>query len=171
MHHRSAVSLLILAFFCLVPGRPVQANTTAADEQDSGLRPLLAMSLEELADLEISLATGTAKPLNQAPAVASVITRSDIERVGASSLAEALSGVPGLHVGSMFSHLSPHYSFRGIHTRLNPQVLILVDGQPITFGYNGPKNNIFSMPMAWSIESRWSAAPARRSTGPTPSPG
>jgi len=68
--------------------------------------------------------------------------------MGATSLEEALAGVPGLHVGAMFPYLTPRYSFRGIHTRLNPQVLFLIDGQPITFAYQGPKNQLFSMPMA-----------------------
>lgn len=106
------------------------------------------MSLEELVNLEVSLATGTAKPLSLAPSVASVITRSDIERMGATSLEEALAGVPGLHIGAMFPYLTPHYSIRGVHTRLNPQVLLLVDGQPMTFAYQGPKSQLSSMPMA-----------------------
>jgi len=125
---------------------PFSGNSAAAES--SNLSPLLAMNLEELVNLEVSLATGTAKPLNLAPSVASVITRSDIERMGATTLEEALAGVPGLHVGAVFPYLTGHYSFRGIHTRLNPQVLILIDGKPISFGYQGSKNQRFSMPMA-----------------------
>lgn len=109
---------------------------------------LLAMPLEELVNLEVSLATGTAKPLNLSPAVASVITRNDIERMGATSLEEVLETVPGLHVASMYPTLTPHYSIRGVHSRLNPQVLLLLDGKPMTFAYNGPRNRNFSMPLA-----------------------
>ena len=138
--------LLFSALAILLSWQPVRADS--APEDTSRLSPLLTMNLEELLNLEVSLATGTAKPLHLAPAVASVITRSDIERMGATSLEEALAGVPGLHIGAIYPYLTPHYSFRGIHTRLNPQVLFLIDGQPITFPYNGPKSQMFSMPMA-----------------------
>lgn len=147
MHCRGMAPLLLLTgLACFLLAQPVQA------EQENGeaarIAPLLALSLEELANLEVSLATGTAKPLKLAPAVASVITHSDIERMGTTSLEETLAGVPGLHVGAMFPYLRPHYSIRGVHSRLNPQVLFLVDGQPVTFSYNGPKNPVFSMPIS-----------------------
>jgi iron complex outermembrane receptor protein len=137
---------LVAGLSCFLLSQP----GLAAEESEgtSRLSPLLAMSLEELVSLDVSLATGSAKPLNLAPSVASVIIRSDIERMGATSLAEALAGVPGLHIGAMFPYLTPHYSIRGVHSRLNPQVLFLIDGKPITFANHGPKNQMFFMPMA-----------------------
>lgn len=72
-----------------------------------------------------------------APAVASVITAEDIEKMGATTLDEALETVPGLHVYPSFGSLVPGYTIRGIQTALNPQTLILVNGLPITTAYNG----------------------------------
>ncbi len=147
MHYRAMAPLLLFAVLAVI-ALPQPLLAESAPEETSRLSPLLAMSLEELGNLEVSLATGTAKQLRLAPSVASVITRSDIERMGATSLEEALAGVPGLHIGAMFPYLTPHYSIRGIHTLLNPHVLFLVDGQPVTFAYQGPKSHMFSIPMA-----------------------
>ena len=98
---------------------------------------------------EITLATGTSTPIRTAPAVASVITAADIERRGATTLDEALEAVPGLHiVPSGLDRLSTIYSIRGIHTRLNPQVLLLVNGIPYNSPYNGTRWPLFRMPVA-----------------------
>lgn len=80
----------------------------------------------------ISIATGRQQPIARAPAVASVLTARDIEAMGATDLDQALESVPGLHVSMSELASTPIYSFRGIHTRYNPQVLMLVNGIPIT---------------------------------------
>lgn len=60
--------------------------------------------------------------------------------MGATDLDQALESVPGLHVS--FSSLTngPIYSFRGIHTNYNPQVLVLVNGIPITNVFLGNRS-------------------------------
>ncbi|MCG2634773.1 MAG: TonB-dependent receptor, partial [Gammaproteobacteria bacterium] len=88
----------------------------------------------------VSIATGNMQPLNRAPAVATVITEQEIERMGARDLDEVLEAVPGLHVSRRAAGYNPVYSIRGIHTETNPQVLVLVNGIPITqiqFGDRG----------------------------------
>ena len=63
------------------------------------INPIYKLSLEQLLSVRtISIATGTSTPINQAPAVASVITAQDIEAMGATQLSEVLEQVPGLHV-------------------------------------------------------------------------
>lgn len=97
----------------------------------------------------VSIATGSAKPLRLAPAVASVITAQDIEEIGATTLDEALALVPGLYDGiSPFNRLNPNWSIRGISTDQTPQVLLLRDGVPITHFYNGARPNLFHLPVA-----------------------
>jgi len=88
------------------------------------------LSLEGLYALPfVSIATGTAVPLEKAPSVASLITASDIKAMGALTLDEALESVPGLHViPSALNRLSPIFSFRGMYTGQNPQVLFLLNG-------------------------------------------
>lgn len=96
----------------------------------------------------VSIATGTVKPLRLAPAVASVVTAEDIKDIGATTLDEALALVPGLYDGiSPFNRLNPNWSIRGIATDQTPQVLLLRDGVPITHFYNGARPNLFQLPV------------------------
>jgi outer membrane receptor protein involved in Fe transport len=109
---------------------------------------LLAMSLEELIEVEVTVATGTPKPLKLAPSVATVISAEEIKNIGARNINEALETVPGLHVGvSTKNAMSPIYSMRGIHTSLNPQVLMLMNGIPISMAFTGTRA-FFNMPVS-----------------------
>ena len=93
-------------------------------------------------------ATGSLKPVHLAPSVASVITAEDIEKLGATTLDEVLETVPGLHITPSFAHLDSIYSIRGIHTSLNPQVLVLMNGIPFTKLYNGSRPAGFRLPVS-----------------------
>lgn len=130
---------------CLLPLRAAWA----APDADSQLAALLEMDLDQLINLEVSLATGAPKPLKLAPAVATVITAEEIKRIGAVTLDEALRIVPGLTVApSNYNRLNAVYSIRGIHTQQNPQVLLLLDGAPIREGVNGSRPNTFALSTA-----------------------
>ncbi|HEX5364073.1 MAG TPA: TonB-dependent receptor, partial [Gallionella sp.] len=108
---------------------------------------------EELAQVygdkaTISLATGSRQPVARAPAVATAITSQDIAAMGATDLDQALASVPGLHVSVTNIAMNPIYSFRGIHTRYNPQVLMLVNGLPITNAFAGDRSQLWGgMPL------------------------
>lgn len=93
---------------------------------------LFSLSLEELAEVKVRIATGTAKPLLQAPAAATVITAQDIAASGAQDLDEVLESVPGLHVSRGGLFYSSRYFIRGIVSTLNPQTLVLINGVPMT---------------------------------------
>lgn len=96
----------------------------------------------------ISLATGSAQPISRAPAVATVITTQDIAAMGATDLDQALANVPGLHVSMNNVALHPIYVFRGIATLNNPQVLMLVNGVPITNVFWGDRSQLWGgMPL------------------------
>ncbi|HEY5672240.1 MAG TPA: TonB-dependent receptor [Malonomonas sp.] len=105
--------------------------------------------MEELYGSEefVSIATGSSKPAYKAPAVASVITARQIEAMGATTLDEVLEKVPGLHVGvSTQGRLDSVYSIRGIHTKFNPQVLLLMNG--ISFpSFTGGRPLQFHLPV------------------------
>lgn len=91
----------------------------------------------------VSIATGDRQPLRRAPAVASVITREDLIATGARDLDQALDGVPGLHVSRSFLMSNPIYSFRGIHSQYNSQVLLLINGIPMTSVFVGDRGNMW----------------------------
>jgi iron complex outermembrane receptor protein len=87
----------------------------------------------------ISIATGGEQSLSRAPAVATVITAKDIEAMGAQNLDQVLEAVPGLHVSLSSIRFSPIYSIRGIYASSNPQVLLLVNGIPLTQMWQGDR--------------------------------
>ncbi|MEW6221096.1 MAG: TonB-dependent receptor [Thermodesulfobacteriota bacterium] len=94
-------------------------------------------------------ATGSLLPVRKAPSVASVITKEDIEEMGATTLDEVLETVPGLHVVPSDTVLmSSIWSIRGIHTGTNPQVLLLINGVPFNDVTNGARPHTFRMPVA-----------------------
>jgi outer membrane receptor for ferrienterochelin and colicins len=96
----------------------------------------------------VSIATGGQQPISRAPSVATVITSRDIEAMGATDLDQALESVPGLHVSISSLALKPIYSFRGISTFQNPQVLMLVNGIPITNALQGDRSQVWGgMPL------------------------
>ncbi|KFI22998.1 ligand-gated channel [Nitrosococcus oceani] len=91
----------------------------------------------------ISLATGNSKPISRAPAIATVITAEDIKEIGATDLDQVLETVPGLHVARNPSGYNPIYTFRGIFSQFNPQVLMLINGIPITNLFFGNRHQIW----------------------------
>ena len=100
---------------------------------------------EELAELYggeefVRIATGVAQPVSKAPAVASIITADDIRKMGATDIDEILETVPGLHVARSALGYNPVYVFRGMYSDVNPQVLMLINGIPLTNLYVGDRN-------------------------------
>ena len=89
----------------------------------------------------ISIATGVKQPINKAPAVTTVITAEDIKAIGATDIDEVLETVPGLHVSNYNVGYKPIYTFRGVNSpTFNQQVLVLVNGIPITNIYGGDRS-------------------------------
>ena len=91
----------------------------------------------------ISIATGVDQPLHKAPAVVSVLTANDIEQIGATDIDEILETVPGLHVARDAAGYNPVYTFRGISAQYNPQVLMLINGIPLTNLFQGDRNLVW----------------------------
>lgn len=96
----------------------------------------------------VSIATGSEQPLARVPAVASVITAQDIAAMGATDLDQVLESVAGLHVLLWSAPLNPIYAFRGIVSSYNTQVLMLVNGLPITSSFIGNRGQAWGgMPL------------------------
>lgn len=91
----------------------------------------------------VSIATGQRQLLSRAPAIASVISARDIEAMGATDLDQVLESVPGLHVSRSSIYYSPIYIIRGAYSKANPQVLMLVNGVPITNLNFGDRNLVW----------------------------
>lgn len=91
----------------------------------------------------ISIATGTQQSIVKAPAVASIISAEAIETMGATDIDEVLESIPGLHVSRTNFGYNPIYTFRGIHSTYNPQVLMLINGIPLTNLFQGDRGLIW----------------------------
>ncbi len=112
-------------------------NDDYSDEIDS--------SLEDFYGDEdfVSIATGTKQLISKAPSTASVITEAEIKRMGAVNIDEVLESVAGLHVSYKPENNLPIYTFRGIYGSFNAQVLMLINGVPITNIFTGNRNQIW----------------------------
>lgn len=112
---------------------------------------LLALPIEDLALLQVSIATGTPKRLAETPAATSVITARELEAMGAQDIGDALEAVPGLHVSNGSFQYGPRYFIRGITSTYNPHTLVLVNGIPQTSLFVGDRGErlpgLYSLPV------------------------
>jgi iron complex outermembrane receptor protein len=127
---------------------PLGANATIDNSiDDNGMEESEEESFDFYGDDDfVSIATGTKIQIHKAPAVATVITAKEIEKMGAISVFDALESVVGLHIyPSNFNRMNSNISIRGIHTGQNPQILVLVNGVKTTSMYVGAKWDIFNV--------------------------
>lgn len=122
----------LIAGAVLLTALNAAAQVANPDEED------LALAYGDKATT--SIATGNQQLLTRAPSTATVITAEDIAAMGATDLDQVLESVPGLHVSVSHIVYNPIYSFRGIFSNYNPQVLMLVNGQPITALFAGHRS-------------------------------
>ncbi len=91
---------------------------------------LLNMSLEQLANVEVTSVSKKAEKASEAAAAIFVITQDDIRRSGATSIPEALRMAPGLNVAQSGSHAWA-ISSRGFNDQFANKLLVLMDGRSV----------------------------------------
>jgi iron complex outermembrane receptor protein len=106
------------------------AFQVAAQPAEQGAEELKLLSLEELMDLEVRSVSGAFERRREAPAAVSVVTNEDIRRSGATTIPQALSGVPGIHVGRR-SASSWAVSARGFSSVSSEKLLVMSDTRSI----------------------------------------
>jgi iron complex outermembrane receptor protein len=99
----------------------------AFGQQGAGLADL---SLEELADLEVTSVSRRAERLIDAAASIYVITREDIRRAGVASLPEALRLAPNLQVARIDASQYA-ISARGFNNAIGNKLLVMIDGRTV----------------------------------------
>jgi iron complex outermembrane receptor protein len=111
-----------------IAGLPVAPAFSQSVEQ------LRDLSIDQLANIEISSVSKSAEPLSDAPAAIFVISHDDIARSGATTLPEMLRMAPNLEVAQL-SPTSYAISARGFNVGLNAslsnKLLVLVDGRSV----------------------------------------
>lgn len=108
-----------LALLCALPRLANAAPDNLAD-----------LSLDELANIQITSLSRRPERLNDAPASVFVITRDDIRRAGVTSIPEALRLAPGVEVGRIGAHAWA-ISIRGFNNDLANKLLVLIDGRSV----------------------------------------
>ncbi len=91
---------------------------------------LTELSLEELMDIEVSLASRKIEKVSNVAAAISVITCGDIKYSGVTSIAEALRMIPGFQVGKLDANKWA-ISSRGFNSLFANKLLVLIDGRSV----------------------------------------
>ena len=106
------------------------AGNSAAVGQAPSPVDLTALSLEDLMNIEVTLASRKEEKLFEIAAAVFVLTREDIRRSGATSIPQVLRLVPGMQVGQIDASKWA-ISARGFAARFANKMLVLVDGRHI----------------------------------------
>lgn len=98
--------------------------------EPSGDGSLKQLSLEQLANVEVTTASKEPEQIWRTPAAVYVLTQDDIRTSGATSIPDALRLVPGVEVAQVDSD---HWSvaIRGFGSALQRRLLVLIDGRSV----------------------------------------
>ncbi|KTF18234.1 TonB-dependent receptor [Pseudoalteromonas sp. H105] len=123
------ISLLVTSLWIL----PQHA---VCDEQEL----IFDLSIEELLEINITVASSKLEKLTDAPAIISRYNRLDLEKMGITTLREMFNFIPGVIVQDSLGGWAS-VQIRGIDEAFNQKVLFLLDGVP----YHQPSHS--SIPM------------------------
>jgi iron complex outermembrane receptor protein len=102
----------------------------AAAQQGPSAIELRKLSLEELGNLAVTSVSKAEERLSGAAAAVAVVTNEDIRRSGATTVAEALRLVPGIHVARQTSNIWA-VSSRGFSSGSSEKLLVLNDTRSV----------------------------------------
>lgn len=108
----------------------VPAVPAAGDSSPRGTEELMALSLEELMQVEVTSVSRTSQKVSDAAAAVFVITQEDIRRSGATTIPDLLRMVPGLQVARINASQWA-VSARGFNDRFSNKLLVLIDGRTV----------------------------------------
>jgi iron complex outermembrane receptor protein len=118
-------SLLACAFVSCATFAAAQTPSSSSSSLD-----LKKVSLEQLMNIEVTSVSRSEEPLSSVPAALTVVTSDDIRRSGATTVPEALRGVPGIQVARERSDAWA-LSSRGFSSVNSEKLLVLSDTRSI----------------------------------------
>lgn len=122
--------------FCLTLAINCFAPIAIAAQDSKHLTELLEMSLPELLDLQVSVASLKNESVLDSPAIVSTYTREDMEALGLRNLSDLLSFFPGFVVNEQLAG-NAAVQIRGLSDTRNQKILFLLDETPYWFASNG----------------------------------
>ncbi len=108
---------------------------------------LLNLSLEDLLKVKVYVGSRNEQTLSSTPGVVRVFTAQDIQQSGFETLQELLRYVPGIQL-SESKNGHTNIWMRGVQSRNNSKVLLLVDGVPQNDSFYGNFNIDMMLPLA-----------------------
>ena len=133
----STFALLLLVTLPLTTfGGDAQSPTTApsqngsASSDDQEAHKLAQLSLEELMAVRVTSVSKRDQSIADAPAAIYVLTQSDIQRSGATTIADALRTVPGLQVAQQ-NRYDYAITSRGFEDLFANKLLVMIDGRSV----------------------------------------
>lgn len=126
LNHRSMIKKIVYLLLIILAAKSVAQDRSS----------LYNMSLEEL--LRVKIASLQEQTVNNAPSSVSVITRSQIKKLGVTDLQSVLNFIPGFETTRDIEQgTADRISVRGRSTPLSESVLVLIDGQRLNDLYTG----------------------------------
>jgi len=118
----SCFTLFVMGLILLAPG----TNVFAAQQSEDKQQDFFDMSIKELMDVEVNVASRKKSTERESPGIVTVVTREEIQRSGARDLVDILRLVPGCDVGFDISG-AYGVGIRGLWAN-EGKVLVLMDG-------------------------------------------
>jgi outer membrane receptor for ferrienterochelin and colicins len=142
--------LLMILFALIFSGDAFSADANEPSKSVS----YFDMDLEELLDVQVSVASKKEEPQYEAPGVVVVVPRSEIEIYGDRNLHQLLQRQPSVYTRDDFVYAENNASFRGdMATVAEMHTLVLLNGRPIRESAQGQNVNMYlTFPMT-SLES------------------
>jgi iron complex outermembrane receptor protein len=101
-----------------------------AQARSAGVDDFTSLTLEDLMAVEVTTASKRAERASEAAAAVFVLTRDDITRSGAVTVADALRLVPGVNVAQINAN-SWAVTVRGFNSRFSNKLLVMIDGRSV----------------------------------------
>jgi outer membrane receptor for ferrienterochelin and colicins len=132
---------------------PVAVAPSQVPVADSFQADFDQLSLNDLLNVKVTVASRTMESVEDAPASLTVFTREQIQRMAVSTLEDLLNYVPGFQVGNdaVFGRLG-RISVRGLFSTVSSGVLLLRDGVPEWNPYDGSAWNFARHVMLNDVE-------------------
>ena len=118
----TATTLLALLLVCVC---------ASSQEIDTSMARIYSMDMEELMNMKVSIATKTEQSVSESPAIVSVITSEEIQRMGAREIEDVLQLVPGFEINRGYGGYY-NIGVRGVKdSRNTSKILFMIDGIPV----------------------------------------
>ncbi len=129
-------------------------TTHAANDQGETVEDFMDMDIEELLDVEISVASKKAEPLTEAPSVVSAVGRDEFVAFGDLDLHQLLRRQPSIYTRHSFVYSDNLAGFRGdMVTHAEMHTLVLFNGRPIRESAQSHNVNMYTTFPLTALES------------------